>query len=224
MSITVLILDDHRIVRDGINCHLEKETDIEVTAMVPTLAEAMAVLRDQDVTVAVLDLQIPNAQPLHALEAIHQAYPQIGIVAFTMLPETVYIGKAFELGALAYISKTDEVAELIQAIRKAATGERHVPPQQAVLLATMLSKQNNGPVRKALTDREYEVFMGLGAGKTLTQIARPMNVSLKTVSLHRTAIRRKLGLRTPAEVNVEAIRHYLASSQPLPPLYQTSAP
>ncbi|MDK9724634.1 MAG: response regulator transcription factor [Sterolibacteriaceae bacterium MAG5] len=213
--IDILIVDDHDILRAGLKHILSETGDIAVTAEAGNGIEALARLRNGRWDAMVLDMSMPGKSGVDLIRQIKQEFPKLPILVLSMHREDIYAVRAFKAGAAGYLCKDNAEAQLAQAIRKVAGGGVFISPAVAEKLAVdMLQGHTLDALPHAqLSDREYEVFQHLVAGEGLTEIGRQLNLSVKTVSTHKTRIMEKLGLGNAAELVRYAIRHGLLADQ-----------
>ncbi|HET8645769.1 MAG TPA: response regulator transcription factor, partial [Vicinamibacteria bacterium] len=201
--------DDHAIVRRGLKELLGEASDIEVAAEAASAQEALDCVRQQAFDVAVLDLGLPGRGGLELLAEIKAERPALPVLILTMQPEDQYAVRALRAGAAGYVTKESAPEVLVQAVRRVAAGGRYVSPTLAEKLAEIVEGGGERDPHEALSNREFQVFRRLGAGRTVSQIAEELSLSVKTVSTYRTRILEKMGLETNAELMRYAVRHQL---------------
>lgn len=198
--IRVIIADDHAVVRHGLRLILSTEPDIELVGAVSDGEELLAVLDTTPCDVVVLDVRMPGMTGLVALPLIKARHPEVNCVVLSIYPEDQFAIRALKAGASGYLTKETAPDELVDAIRKASQGRRYVSPALAEQLAEHVAGGSAQPALSALTEREEEVMRAIATGRTVSEIAEELNLSVKTVSTHRTHILDKLGLRNNAEI------------------------
>ncbi|CAG0997105.1 Response regulator UvrY [Rhodocyclaceae bacterium] len=218
--IEILIVDDHDILRAGLKHILSETGDIAVTAEAGNGVDALAKLRRGRWDAMVLDMSMPGKSGVDLIRQIKQEFPKLPILVLSMHREDIYALRAFKAGAAGYLCKDNAEAQLAQAISKVAGGGVFISPAVAEKLAMDMLQGHtlDAHPHAQLSDREYEVFQHLVAGEGLTDIGRQLNLSVKTVSTHKTRIMEKLGLGNTAELVRYAIRHGLLADQDGPPL------
>jgi len=199
-KITVLLVDDHSLVRRGFRRMLEDEADIEVVGEAGTGEEAVRLARESHPQVVVMDCALPGMNGLDATRQILEESPHAAVLMLSMHPEHTWVRQAVEAGAKGYILKNAMDLELGPAIRKVANGETVFDPQ--VERQTMLKGERNG----GLTQRELEVLQMICDGKSNKEIATALELSANTVAVHRANIMNALGIHKTAELVVYAIR------------------
>jgi two-component system invasion response regulator UvrY len=199
--IRIAIADDHAIVRKGLSQILSDTNDMSVTGEASSAAELLTLLRAHSFDVLVLDLTLGVRSGFDLLEQIKSEFPRLPVVILSMHSETFFATRALRAGALAYVQKEGAPDELLTAIRRTVAGRTYVSAAMAEKIAADLVR-GSGPVlpHERLSDREFEIFLHLGAGRTVTDIAHVLNLSVKTVSSHRTRILEKTGLRDNADI------------------------
>ena len=210
MTIRLLLVDDHAVVRSGLRMLLATESDVEIIGEAGTAAEALASALDLMPDVILMDIGLPDKSGIEATQEIKARFPDIAIVALTIHEDEEYFFKMLEAGASGYVPKRAAPEELLTAIRAAANGEVYLYPSMAKLLVkdylasepTEREKTNG----TTLTEREHEVLTHLAEGESNDEIARALVISPKTVARHRENIMRKLNLHSRAELVRYAIR------------------
>lgn len=207
--IKVLIADDHKIFRAGLKRLIEESPDIEVAGEASDGFDAMSKLRSQDWDVVLLDINMPNKSGLDILRQMKIEKPKLPILVLSMYPEEQYAVRALKAGAAGYLTKDSESEELIAAIHKVAGGGRYATPGLLEKLLFELEGERNTPLHHTLSGREHQIFEQIVKGKTLTEIADVMALSVKTVSTYRTRILEKMNKENNAELIHYAIQQNL---------------
>lgn len=208
--IRVVIADDHTMVRHGLRRVLSAESDMHVVAEASTGQQVLDIVNADHVDVVVLDITMPGRNGLEILKELRKSHPRLAVIMLSMHPKDQYGVRVIKAGASAYISKESAPEELVNAIRIAAKGDKYITPDLAELLARHLERGlvTEEP-HKLLSDREYEVMCHIASGRGLTEIAKLMNLSVKTVSTYRTRIVEKTGLTSNADMTRYAMQHTL---------------
>lgn len=206
-SRSVLLIDDHTIVRRGLRVIVEREFPGCVVGEAASAAEARNELR-RHWDLIVLDLNLPDAAGFDLLREI-KAVCDARILVFSMYPEKPLAARALRAGANGYLSKNSLEDELCEALHAIVDGRRYVGAAAAESLADFVAMDGHEPSHEILSDREFEVLMALVNGKRATEIAASMDVSIQTVSTFRRRILRKLGLRSNAELTRYALDNKL---------------
>ncbi len=207
--IKVLVADDHAVVRRGIVQILAEAPDISVAAEAGSGGEALQAIRTGDYDVLVLDISMPDINGLEVLKQVRILKPDVPVLMLSMYSEKQYALRALRAGAVGYLTKDSLPGELMAAIRQAAQGDRYITRSLAQRLAAELGREAAQAPDETLSDREYQVVRLLAAGRTVSEIAAQMSLSVKTVSTYRARILVKLGLETTAEIVHYAIQHDL---------------
>lgn len=207
--ITVLIADDHDIVREGLKQIVSETGDIVVGGEARTAAEALERVRGGDWDVVILDLNLPDRPGLDVLAQIRATKPHTPVLILSMHQQISYAERALKSGASGYVSKDSARDHLAIAIRKVARGERFLTPAFAESLAFRVAGPDGGAHHDRLSDREFEILGLIAAGKPPREIAAELNLSVKTVATHRARLLMKLGLKNNAEIVQYAIENGL---------------
>jgi len=200
----ILLVDDHSVVRDGAALWLGAAPDLEVCGAVEQTQAALAAVEQVRPDLVITDIGMPGRDGLELTKDIRARWPQLPVLIFSVHDEALYAGRALRAGARGYCSKSAGSEKLVEAARVVLRGGMAFSPETT----TRLLEQAGGGGRHdhplgTLSDREFEVFRLFGAGQTNAEVAVNLGLSAKTVETHSLNIRRKLGLRTPAEL----IRH-----------------
>ncbi len=210
MTIRLLLVDDHAVIRTGLRMLLGNEKDVEIIGEAGTAHEAIEAVRSMKPTVVLMDIGLPDLSGIEATRIILQDSPLTAVVALTIHEDEEYFFKMLDAGALGYVPKRAAPEELLTAIRAAAKGEVYLFPSLAKLLVKdylSQARQSDGePSLDGLTDREEEVLRFLAEGKGNEEIAEALVISPKTVSRHRENLMRKLNLHSRSELVRYAIR------------------
>lgn len=206
--IKILIADDHAIVRQGLKQIVAEESDMTVAGEAQTAQQALDLVRTSQWDVVVLDISMPGRSGLEVLKELLRERRQLPVLMLSMHPEEQFAVRALKAGAAGYLTKDSAPTELITAIRKVLQGGKYVSPALAERLAFALTAPEQ-PLHETLSNCEYEVFRFLATGKTVSEIAENLSLSVKTISTYRTRILEKLNLKNNAELMQYAVRHRL---------------
>ena len=208
-KIRILIADDHPIVREGYKKILMSQPDMDVTGEAGNGQEVLDLIQKKDFELILLDISMPGRSGLEILKELKGHKPHLPVMILSIYPEEQYAVRAFRDGASGYLTKASTPKELIAAIRKVSQGGRYVTEALAEKLTYFL----HGDVEKAphekLSDREYQVMLLIASGKTVTQIAEELCLSVKTISTYRRHILEKMQFATNAEITMYAIQNKL---------------
>src|SRR6478736_1344467 len=192
---TVLIADDHTVVRQGLRLLIDHEEGFQVIAEAGTVPDAERLTRAHRPSVLVLDLNMPGGSSLDAIPHLCASTPETAIVVLTMQDDPAFARKALQAGALGFVLKEAADEELLEAIRLAAAGDTYLNPRLGARIAAA-PPADAGP----LSPRERDVLRLIALGHTNTEIAEQLFLSTRTVETHRAHIQRKLDLHTRAEL------------------------
>ena len=202
--IRVLLADDHAIVRDGLKRILGASGDLQVAGEAADGDQALALVKDNDYDVALLDMSMPGLSGVDLIKRLRIEKPGLKLLILSMHGEHQYAARALKAGASGYLTKDSAVEQLVGAIRKVAAGGVHVSDAAAAGLVSA----ERAP-HQALSDREFEVLRLLAGGRSPTEIAAQLHLSVKTVSTHKAHIQEKLGLGGTADLVRYALEHKL---------------
>ena len=206
----ILIVDDHVIVREGLQRILEATGEDWAVAEASGGFQALEVMRRQPIDLAIVDLSMPGMSGLDLIKRIRSEFPRVGVLVLSMHAEEQYALRAFKAGANGYVTKDGASAELVNAVRKVATGGAYVTASLAERVVLQLNGAAAAPGHAQLSDRELEVLRRIVAGERLTDIAESLHLSVKTVSTHKSRIQEKLQLPTMAALIRYGMEHGLA--------------
>ena len=209
--IRILLVDDHPVVRQGIRTII---TDRLKGAVVGEAANAEAALRqvaDGGWDVVIADISLPGTSGLDLIKDLQRLHPTVPTLVLSMHPAAQFARRALSAGAAGYLTKDRPPEELIAAIEEARRGRRYVGRDTGDVLLKWSTKAVSTP-HEALSDREYQVLRMVGSGRTVSDIARDLGLSVKTISTYRARVLEKLGMRTNAELMRYAIENSLLDS------------
>lgn len=209
VGLHVLIVDDHAIVRRGVQQILSDATEIAAIGEAGSPQEVLNLVRKGHWDAVVLDIGLPGRGGLDVLKEIKAEFPKLPVLVLSMHPEEQYAVRALRAGASGYLTKETAPDRLVEAIRRVAAGGRYISASLADRLAADLILDTTKPVHESLSDREFEVFKRIGGGATVSEIARELALSVKTVSGYRARILEKTGLAHNAAIMKYALDHHL---------------
>ena len=204
---TVVIADDHTVVRQGLRLLIDNENGFQVVAEAGTVPDAVRLTRAHRPSVLILDLNMPGGSSLDSIPQLREEAPATAIVVLTMQDDPAFARKALQAGALGFVLKEAADEELLEAIRLAAVGDNYLNPRLGARLAAA-PEQNDGPPDD-LSERELEVLQLIALGHTNSEIAGKLFLSTRTVETHRAHIQQKLRRTTRAELVRYALDHGL---------------
>jgi DNA-binding NarL/FixJ family response regulator len=198
--IRVLLADDHAIIRDGVKQILADTDDLVVAGEAANGTALLKLIAEQQWDVLVLDISMPGKNGLELVKLIRQDKPRLPILIFSMHQEEQYALRALHAGASGYLTKESDGEVLISSIRKVAGGGVHVSDKVAEMLARERMPTISDLPHARLSDREFQIFEKIIAGARLTDIAAELNLSIKTVSTHKSRILQKMNMATDTDL------------------------
>ncbi len=205
--IRIVVADDHTIVREGLKQILAAASDLQVVGEASDGHEALARVRALDFELLLLDMSMPGKSGIELIKQIHAEKPKVKILVLSMHEEQQYAVRAIRAGASGYLTKESASRQLVDAIRKIAAGGAFISAEVAQQLALGAMPDAKGPLHASLSDREYQVFMLIAEGKSISDIAGQLNLSVKTVSTHKANVLQKMNMTTTGEL----IRYAIAN-------------
>ena len=207
----ILLIDDHEVVRSGVKRIFDKQPGGEVVfGEASTAHGALDLVREREWDVAVLDLSLGGRDGLELLKELKKIRPHLPVLILSMHAEELFARRAFKAGASGYVTKDMPRSELIGAINKVIWGGTYVSPALAEELVVDLRKGTDRPLHELLSDREFEVTRLIASGKTVSEIAQILSLSVGTISTYRMRILEKMKMKTNAELTRYAIQNGLA--------------
>jgi DNA-binding NarL/FixJ family response regulator len=202
-SARILIVDDHPVVREGLEIRIARQAGLEVCGEAASVAEALAQVEATDPDVAIIDISLGKGDGIDLIRRIRARSDRVRMLVWSMYPETLYAERALHAGAMGYINKQEATGRIIEAILCVIGGRVYLSESMADRLLRRavggVAGSDRSPV-ESLSDRELEVFRLIGAGLTTAEVAGRMQRSVHTVETYRQRIKDKLGLRTAAEL------------------------
>ncbi len=208
-QVSVIIADDHQVVRAGLRQIIASQPDLRVVADCRTGKEVIAALKEQVCNVLLLDLSLPDMSGLDVLKHVRTHLEGVTVLVLSGYPERQFGINVLRGGAHGFLSKSADESELLRAVRMVARGSRYVGPELADLLLASMDGSGEQPRHGILSEREFQIFVKLAEGKTVTEIAGKLFLSVKTVSTYRSRILDKMGMKTNADITYYAIKNSL---------------
>ena len=218
----VLIVDDHAVVRAGFRQLIDSTDDMEVVGEAGTAAEALEAAVSVECDVVLLDISLPGASVLETVSMLRRRRPTLPILIVSMHPEEQYAVNLLRAGASGFFPKAGEAKDLLEAIRTVTGGRKYISTSLAEVLALEATGNAPEPAHRQLSNREFQVFVQLACGKTVTQIAEEVHLSVKTISTYRTRILQKMNCTRNADLTAYALQHNLMGATPPPDLGEHS--
>jgi len=207
--IKVLIADDHTVVRQGLKQILSDDPQLTVVGEAADGNEVLAALETLSVDALVLDITMPGRNGLDVLKEVKRKRPTLPVLVLSMHPEDQFAIRILRAGAAGYITKESAPEELVGALRKVCSGGKYVSPQLAEKLAVFIEDKTTRPPHEKLSDREFEVLRMLALGKTVTEVAEELLLSVKTVSTYRSRVLEKMKMTSNADLTRYALQNEL---------------
>lgn len=209
--INVLIADDHTVVRQGLKQILATDAQLAVVGEATNGNEVLTQLETLSVDVLILDITMPGRNGLDVLKEVKRKRPALPVLVLSMHPEDQFAIRILRAGAAGYITKESAPEELVEALRKVCSGGKYVSAQLAERLAVFIEDDDTRAPHERLSDREFEILRMLALGKTVTQVADELLLSVKTVSTYRSRVLDKMKMTTNAELTRYALQNGLIS-------------
>ena len=206
-----MIVDDHAIVREGLKQILADTDDIVVAGEAENGLEAIRLARKQHADVLLLDITMPDKNGIEVLKQIHKEKPELAVLMLSMHREDQYAIRSLKAGAVGYLNKQSAPNELVKAIRLVASGNKYISPTLAQELARHVTTKETIAPHESLSDREFQTLLMIASGKSVSDIASELSLSVKTVSEYRTRLLSKMNMKNNAELMHYAIRLNLVS-------------
>jgi DNA-binding NarL/FixJ family response regulator len=207
--IRIVLADDHTILREGLKQLLSAAGDLQVSGEAQNGQEVMERVRSLEFDLLLLDMSMPGKSGIELIKQVHAERPKLRILVLSMHEEHQYAVRAIRAGASGYMTKESASRQLVEAIRKVAAGGAFISSEVAQQLALGAMPNSQGPPHEALSDREFQILRMFAQGKSVSDIAERLNLSVKTVSTHKANILDKMEMQTAAELIRYAITHRL---------------
>lgn len=196
----IILVDDHELIREGLKKVIAKESDIDVVGEAANADEMFELLSENEVDIVVLDITLPGRSGLDLIGELKTHYPTIKVLILSMHPEDRFAVRALRAGAYGFITKGTASKVLIEALRKIAVGRKYISDSLAEHLASELDIDHDKPLHESLSNREFEVMRLIAEGKSVSEIAEILFISVNTVTSYRSRIMEKMKMKTNAEI------------------------
>ncbi|MFZ6779669.1 response regulator [Undibacterium sp. Ji83W] len=207
--IRIAVCDDHQIVRAGFKQIFSEVSDFEVVAEATTGREALEIARREACDVMLLDISMPDQSGIDTLRTIKQGQPDLPILILSGYPAQQYAVNLLKMGANGYLNKECDADELIKAVRTVSTGRRYVSADVGEILAQGFDHDAETALHTELSDREFQVFLRLAKGESVSDIAVTLSLSVKTISTYRTRVMEKMNLQSNCDLTYYAMKNNL---------------
>jgi two-component system, NarL family, invasion response regulator UvrY len=205
----VLIADDHAMVRAGLRRWLEEDRSIEAVAEAASGAETLQQLRDSNWDLVVLDINMPDRSGMDILRHIRSGHPNCRVLVISAFSEKQYAIYALRAGAAGYVAKDQAPEDFMRAVHTVLAGRRFVSAALAEILVSALDEPADRPLHAALSQREFQILCKLAVGRTVSEIAQELCISVKTVSTYRARVLEKMNFTTNADLTTYALKNGL---------------
>ena len=207
--IEVFIADDHEIVRKGLSTLINETWDMKLIGEGKNGSEVLSSICNNTYDILILDISMPGMNGLETLKQVKNIKPDLPILILSMHPENQYAKRMLKAGAAGYLNKESASEELVKAIRKIYNGHKYITGNVAEILAEDLMDGTHHSRHEKLSDREFEIMQFIATGKTVSEIADQLCLSVKTISTHRHHILKKLKLANNAQIICYGLKHEL---------------
>lgn len=206
---SVLIADDHAVVRAGLRQFLDEDSVVAEVGEAATGRETLDQLRAKDWDLVLLDINMPDRSGIDVLRHIRSGYPRVRVLVLSGLPERQYALNVLRAGASGYLAKDAAADELLKAVHTVLNGRRYVSASLAELLVEDLDSDRDKPLHDSLSTREFQIFCKLAGGQSVSEIAKELFLSVKTVSTYRSRILEKMNFKSNADITYYAVKNQL---------------
>lgn len=209
MKIKIIIADDFPVVRKGLKQILADELINAQISEAGSAEQLLEIIRQQKFDLVITDISMPGRSGIDLLKQLRIDYPELPVLILSMHPETQYAMRALKAGAAGYLNKETASEELVKAVQQILNGRKYISPTLAELLAENIGGNVAETSHEILSDREFEVMKLIAAGKSISEIADMLSVSINTVSTYRSRVLEKMKLHTNADLTLYAVEHKL---------------
>ncbi|ORC35398.1 DNA-binding response regulator [Marispirochaeta aestuarii] len=205
----VLIADDHPVLRRGLIQLMEESLSVSGIYETGKGCDVLSMLRKNPVDVLILDISLPDKDGMIVLAEVKQEFPDLPVLMLSIQPETQYAARALRLGAAGCLNKATAPEELVRALRQVARGEHYMNETTSSILLETIRHPGTALPHELLSERETQVMLSIASGKTLSEIADELYISVKTVSTYRSRLLEKMNLKNNAQLTQYVFRHKL---------------
>jgi two-component system, NarL family, invasion response regulator UvrY len=206
---SVLIADDHAMLRTGLRHYLEQDSSITAIGEAATGADTLQQLRDGQWDLVILDINMPDRSGIDILRHIRAGHPNTRVLVMSGFSEKQYAINVLRAGASGYLAKDQAPEEFMRAVHAVLAGRRFVSARLSEMLITALDEPADKPLHAALSEREFQILCKLAVGRSVSEIAQELFISVKTVSTYRARVLEKMHLDTNADLTAYALRNGL---------------
>ena len=210
--ITILLVDDHAIFREGLKKIIENTTGMSVTGEANNGDEALQQIKENEFDLVILDISLPGQSGLEVLKELKHNNPKLPVLILSMHSEEQYARRLLKSGASGYLKKDSAFDQLVSAIRTIDSGKKYISPIVAHILAEFIERDTEKDRHELLSDREFQVLCLIASGKTVTEISKELSLSDKTISTYRARILEKMKMKTNAELTFYTINNKLVKN------------
>jgi len=215
---TILIVDDHPLVRAGLRQLVSDEPDLEVCGETANILDAVRMVKETPPDLAIVDISLSDGSGLDLIKRIHAVAPGVRILVASMYDESIYAERAMRAGAMGYLNKQEVAGNVTKALRRILEGKLYLSKKMTDRLVLQgisgTIKKSGGSLISSLSDREVQVFECIGLGLSTAQIATRLSLSIKTIETHRAHIKKKLNLQSANELTMRAVQWALEHNNP----------
>lgn len=205
----ILVVDDHAVVRAGVHYFIADIPEMEIAGEAANAQEAIRLIRSNEYDIVLLDIAMPDKSGVEVLKQIKREKPALPVLMLSMHPESRYAVQVLRSGADGYVQKEALATELVKAIETILQGHKYISYAVAELLTADPANAENGALHESLSAREYEIFYKLSQGEAVTDIAKELCLSVKTISTYRTRVLQKMSMTSNADIIYYAIKNNL---------------
>ncbi|MFQ6607911.1 MAG: response regulator [Fidelibacterota bacterium] len=209
--IRIFVLDDHAIIREGLQRIISKTNDIKIVGEAGDAKEIIkkVVNREWKVDIVLLDITLPGRSGIEVMNELKAIRPELRFLVLSIHPEDQYAIRALRSGASGYMTKDSAPEQLVGAIRKIFSGGKYISPSLAERLASYVRQDYDRPVHETLSNREFQVMCMIASGKTVSEIAKELTLSVKTISAYRSKVLEKMNMKTNAQLTLYVLQKKL---------------